>query len=1358
MQSIEIKDWYNKIFSNQELWLKHEELEKFPSPIAYEYNRLRDMFGKHEGYGALLQMKDMFELLLKLPVLILAAYLFQKRDALEVEESRLLVSMLDSQISLGNWEVIAKTTVSVNKKVGPQSIVERHLPELKPILYKISELFKNNKIANWRNENIGHGALVYMEDEDTKNEIEKKINLITQYLREVDNHYKSVEITIAEKNFSEKSFILKGHCCARNLPVKNARLNIALGEKLYPLHPYIQIIDGGIYFFDSHNFHVPTSHLLSYPDGQKIKQNIDELEGFLRSAKPEIKYQGGIIKDGIFNLDEERIIEQITNIKDYVKQHYLREWLEKTIEEHDRGVFLLRMDRGTGKSTFCRSIDPFALDELKIADTDVRVYYINSVYGHHLRGFANRLHEILCSRLSEKGYPVKCVGGNTMPLSFSVGKDPKKEMVEFLNFYCENQEVRSSVLTEKKFLIVIDGLDEIPLGENLTIFDTIPEPEMLPENVYILLTCRTDGEISEFTRKRLKNLKTTEIVVFDRNGADNKNIAQIYVENKIYVKLKDNLKDFTDKERDELKKELLQKAEYRLLYLRALSELMQFGLLRCDIIEQPVGELIKNMPDGENLIPYFLLTLKRMYGEKYFNRVLSLFIIISSAYEPLTINEIAYLMENAGVDMRLLANMADLRCFLLIERDVRGNLISIANNGLQNYINIEYIDAIKVVSAKQATRTIKLIESAQISFNEDGATYLMAWLPKIAKRAEEEFKELLIEFQIAVKLHKAANSRLESQNQSYILNRQVMIYKHSIEIYEKLEDIGRLPESNNLAMAYIRRGNSLNFLNRLEEALNDYLQAEEIMKKLILHGDMSCQDDLATVFMNSGVVLNNLSRPEEALFKYQQCEDIIEKLLQNKKLDDHNNLATIYMNHGVALMELNRVEDAEIKLSRCIEIREKIIKHGQPLEQRDMAMAYINHGTVLYRLNCLEKALVELKRGIEIIEKLEKQDGKLDLNDLAWGYINNGLVLKKLNRPEEALNEFKQCKEIREKLHEQGKLHDINDMAKAYFYHGMILTDLNHHKEALIEFERCIEIREKLLSQGRLHDINDLAWVYMNRGVALSRMDHYEESLSNYNRSIEIREKLNEHEKLHDICDLALDYYNRADVLISLERPEEALHDFNRCIKIIERLNKQCKLYNFELLSAYFYSGMLLKNLGRPEKALHDYRKFIAIQEELIKKGNSCHINALREACLECYIILSSMGRQMESLDYYKKSILMLEKLMEQGVLNDINALAKAYLSYSELIWQTKSYNEGLDYAIKALKLRDEVIMQNPHIASDYFETFYFIFSELYHFPSELIRLFNERRKQFTTVISNDANVKILVEKCIDELGNKINE
>ncbi|MCB1318210.1 MAG: hypothetical protein KDK27_19725 [Leptospiraceae bacterium] len=133
---------------SNDLW--HDPaFEHYPAVIAHEYWRLYDLLKEKQVYGALLQIKDLFEVILKMPVLVHAACLFRKeRDS---GENRLLLALLD-KLSLGTWLGIGRQMYNQLELPDSAADIDEHL---KAVL----GLFEKHKIVSWRNDVIGHGAL-----------------------------------------------------------------------------------------------------------------------------------------------------------------------------------------------------------------------------------------------------------------------------------------------------------------------------------------------------------------------------------------------------------------------------------------------------------------------------------------------------------------------------------------------------------------------------------------------------------------------------------------------------------------------------------------------------------------------------------------------------------------------------------------------------------------------------------------------------------------------------------------------------------------------------------------------------------------------------------------------------------------------------------------------------------------------------------------------------------------------------------------------------------------------------------------------------------------------------------------------
>ena len=130
-------------------------MRNYPYFISHEYEKFEGLCAAGLYTGAAMELKDLFEIILKLPVLTGMAYIIQSGDK---EGSRVcLKTLMRKPPSLGDWKVLA-------------DIVTVHLPArsvyaapLHSILENVTDLYNNSKvnIIKWRNDLFGHGAFVF---------------------------------------------------------------------------------------------------------------------------------------------------------------------------------------------------------------------------------------------------------------------------------------------------------------------------------------------------------------------------------------------------------------------------------------------------------------------------------------------------------------------------------------------------------------------------------------------------------------------------------------------------------------------------------------------------------------------------------------------------------------------------------------------------------------------------------------------------------------------------------------------------------------------------------------------------------------------------------------------------------------------------------------------------------------------------------------------------------------------------------------------------------------------------------------------------------------------------------------------
>lgn len=105
--------------------------DEFPSVIAHEYHNLYILLGQGHVYGAYFKIKDVFEILLKFPLLIYISQIFhEQKEDLKEEEKLLIKSMFISNISLGIWVKLARLAVSTMPENHPLKAVISHIVDI----------------------------------------------------------------------------------------------------------------------------------------------------------------------------------------------------------------------------------------------------------------------------------------------------------------------------------------------------------------------------------------------------------------------------------------------------------------------------------------------------------------------------------------------------------------------------------------------------------------------------------------------------------------------------------------------------------------------------------------------------------------------------------------------------------------------------------------------------------------------------------------------------------------------------------------------------------------------------------------------------------------------------------------------------------------------------------------------------------------------------------------------------------------------------------------------------------------------------------------------------------------------------
>lgn len=478
--------WIVEIGNNDQFWYK--EVELLPAIIAHEYWRFRELCKTNQPYAAYFQARDVIEVILKFEVLSVCAWAnsvgddeFRKQVACEITKQN---------ISLGDWRELAnriKSYYTANPADMPSALWQG--------LCKTREEYFDSKkeLIKWRNENIGHGALGFAEDEEFKVKLENVIMSIRGVLNRVGKH-------LQEQYLKMGSQPLMGSDNIRKLSGKHP---ITMVTKLkdesdysFSLEPYIALRGNGIFFFDT-QFGPTYSELQCYTNGHRPNVTIPEfIELYHINAKhnPKYKiYEASETRSVAANdrtADDDYFLSFDIGDKGSVKPDAVLNWLSQQIKNNTRGVYRILMPRAAGKSTLAERLNMINGNPWIVDDTaDVRTYHIGRTQLRGIDDLLNEIEELWCeahpgdrNRWKPNKHLVEMMHDNHLSASEAI--------VTFMREY-----VNCGICKKQKVVLVIDGLDEITSG-NKKIWEMIPAPDMLFDGMHIVCLGREPSELS----------------------------------------------------------------------------------------------------------------------------------------------------------------------------------------------------------------------------------------------------------------------------------------------------------------------------------------------------------------------------------------------------------------------------------------------------------------------------------------------------------------------------------------------------------------------------------------------------------------------------------------------------------------------------------------------------------------------------------------------------------------------------------------------------------------------------------------------------------------------------------------------
>ena len=644
--------WLKELADNSKFWA--QGVGTLPEPIACTYDRLQEMAQQGNVYGCLLQLKDAYEIAMKIPVLSALIFLDSEYEDSLVKERKISERLILTPLAIGGWYELALSILKADKR--------NHFElagSIKKILEKTKDLYNKrvsseySNISNWRNETIGHGMLRCEDSGNYQEEYENLLANLKEYLSDVSEFYKSISYIVNDQNAT--------------LIVDDYEIEIN------------RFVFRG-FFLDSFYYRKKNIKYADYVSGKYQTGNLEPFRPYIDELG-EAAFERSVKADFV-KKSEDNLYSYLNTPEKYVVSEGLKEKVSRFLEDRDRGVLTVCMERGMGKTAFANSIAGF-YEYDGVGFIDDAIVHTYSIAAANLRG-ANDFFGNLNFVFANVGDDTFRSSSKRLPEISLDDACPAETMANFLNTYREIYEDEFDVA---RLVLVIDGLDEMTdstrkLRDRLICGDST---ELLDEGVYIIYTTRFPEELSSKSNAILaENLIEESDACIEIHRTDAENIEVLMD----YLSSRKKSMGLSEEERYAL----IEKADHRFLYLKIFAE----------VGAEAFGEELS----GKTVIAEYLRRLFENYDMTNENIALE-FLTTLSAFEKITLEDYFDFISLDDMTYRHIGVLNDLSPLLSIYGEESGRVYSFANEEYREYIWNEYPDYIE-----------GLFERIQESFSE----------------------------------------------------------------------------------------------------------------------------------------------------------------------------------------------------------------------------------------------------------------------------------------------------------------------------------------------------------------------------------------------------------------------------------------------------------------------------------------------------------------------------------------------------------------------------------------------------------------------------------------------------------------
>lgn len=932
--------------------------------IALEYKNLITLIENKQIYGIILQIKDIYEIIIRIPVLIMSAFALHNRQAVKGKD--LLFFMMSKPLSLGDWRYLLTVASETAKEL--EDIIPNEVVELINIIRRFANSNKSGDIVYWRNSTISHGATKQLNNEELYDDTSTKLREITTFLKKNAQTFKDI-VFIDENNVELDGLNYDFQ--------RDGKIFLKIKNKAYPLYPFFTIRDEGVYLFDRYVHKFKKTDIIDYVKSVKTTVEFEELNNlYIESSISQFDNRENI---ETYTIEERNLCEEIASGSEFLKPDFLIDTISKELLK-SKSVFAIQMEKGMGKSYFVRALDPFSLNNIDTDYTAVKAFYINSTYNSRINDFCISVEDMMRKKTS--GYTI----ANSM-IRLNVNEpNSKKAFANFLNEY------KQKYYYDRNILFIFDGVDELRIQKGKNITDFIPDVDDLIAGVFVMITLRTNkanDKVSPFIRNFINEFKGVKYV-YTKDNDEYLSFAKRYFDlfftkkimlfckrNKIQNNI--NIHNMNKKFMEIEDKSMLNLNLIRELTLLNLSERMKTNNYFFDV---------DKLSFGSEMYKAYFNSIKEYYGSKYYEKFINVLCCLALSDRALSLEELSILSGNNNLNFAFLGFINSMKMFLDTVRDDRGTLFTISHADKREIIITTFTTEIESLK-KQIIERIKTVTNTSFSYEtpEDYIYY------SCVNSIVNDFKNVEPDRSVAQELFVSmlslplnlswAQSRKQTISQLKVFNNVMLFEKFDFDL------------STDEKLAYFKILTHVAFNEMLLKNVflseHHFRKAIDFYKRAQFEPTNFIQKEYAETLSLYATLLWDTGNDEEAFKLYEEVVDIKKALNKvDKNIVSDIDLLSEYVC-------LSNIANTAALYNEQIEILNKVndeIKECQSSEKKQRTIPFMNASYFNYysSINDPEKAIIHVKKAINQYEECSRNPKSLmyipDLVKYIYQYIN----------------------------------------------------------------------------------------------------------------------------------------------------------------------------------------------------------------------------------------------------------------------------------------------------------------------------------------------------------------------------------